>query len=795
MIVLFSVISVIVLVFGSNFAMFNSQKIWAKRGEQTFAVMIAVVTWYLLFIYLFGTFLRNLSHSLAIFILITIFLLVLTRSYSTTRSYYSRTRKYSTKSIGILIILPFSITTFINLFLYTLTEFGSLYGYFYVILIAVIELAVVIVLISLRKRQWSNYAVSLLFLGTAIYGIMLEGEYFKDVMFYVGSFVALLVSLVFTTLFYTKFAHMSYSQFFKFGKNSFAARSLLVLVALLFIVGFYLIIPSSVVAPVYSYMNYVMMLLFGGAIFYFMNFQSSNKVTDAITFLIFGGVAVYGLHYLISIAPALVIGGSTPKYALWLALSLLIMYEPSYTLTNYITNNHIEQNFSITHLVERWRRRSKLLHSRYDISQKPFRQTGGTANIYQAYDVNSGKDVIIKIPVILCKNSDFRGETIPQGEMCPTCHTKLDTQDFKDAITILKDEIRALSSLDSPYIVKQLDHFDEGSPPKTYLVEEMVDGHSFTEVFENKPIGESKMLDLMKKALHGIIHAHTHGIIHRDLNTNNLMVTGSGDVKIIDFGTAKFKSRASQSIGRLSVGGQFGTEYFSPPESHYTDLIPNREPTFSYDIYSLGCIMYFMLTGDPPQALDATSASSIYAGKSYRKDFETNLGPRCSKPVLDIILKATSFSPEMRYQSAFEMICAIEHLSGEFLVTSTEQAFSLPASPNQHFSSEININFKKQPSSLGRPSFNSISNSLNLDLQSTFTIKQSTKYTLIYDPTLNQYKIIPGKSKLYYWYFDKDGKLVRKPALDTGIYLGMKIMLFSPTGNLDDVALAYYRVS
>ncbi|MEM3193123.1 MAG: hypothetical protein QW292_13770, partial [Candidatus Parvarchaeota archaeon] len=69
------------------------------------------------------------------------------------------------------------------------------------------------------------------------------------------------------------------------------------------------------------------------------------------------------------------------------------------------------------------------------------------------------------------------------------------------------------------------------------------------------------------------------------------------------------------------------------------------------------------------------------------------------------------------------------------------------------------------------------------------------KYTLIFNQTINQYKLIPGNDPLYYWYFDKNGKLVQKQALNTGIFLGgWKVMLFAPTKDLKDVALAYYRV-
>ncbi|MEM3829385.1 MAG: serine/threonine-protein kinase [Conexivisphaerales archaeon] len=782
MMLLFSAVSFIVLVLGSNFSMLNLAEVWPRKGERVFAGLLGVVTWYLFFSSLFGSFLTGIYISILIFILITIFLFILTR-------------KYSAKSIGIVIILPFSIRTFIYLFLYNLTKIGSLYGYFYGVLGTAIELTVVITLISLEKRRWANYAVSSLFIGTAIYGILLEGEYFNNIVFYIGSFVALLVSLMFINLLFSKTNHRSFSQFFEFGKNATAGRLLLVLVVSLFIVGFYLIVPFSDIRHVNSYMSYALVLIFAGAIFYFMNSLSPNKVTDAITFILLGGVAIYGLKYLVYITPSSIIGGLTPRYTFWFILSLLIMYEPSFFLTNYIVNNKIDQNFSITHLVGRWKKRSKLLKGKnglYDISQSPFNK-GGTANIYQAYDVDHGRDVIIKIPVIICKNDDSRYETIPNGSKCAVCGADLDTQDFIEAIKILKDEIDALSFLNSPYIVKQLDHFEWGG--KTYLVEEKVKGKSFRDEFENAPGDEGRVLDLIKKALYGINHAHMRGIIHRDLNPGNLMVTNTDEVKVIDFGTAKFKSRVSMSKGRISVGGKFGTEYFSPPESYYLGFITNKEPAFSYDIYSLGCIMYMMYTGKVPAGLDVKSVAQIYPGKLFREDFKGDLSSRCSKPVLDIILKATSYYPENRYQSAFEMICAIEKRSGEFLVTGNDEVFSLSAPKGQPFSAEININFKRNISPKAMHSFNAVQNSIDIDLQSGSKMSHSIRYALIFDPNLNQYELIPGNNPLYYWYFDKNGKLIQKQALSTGIFLGgWKIMLFAPTKDLKDVALAYYRV-
>ncbi|MEM3574097.1 MAG: serine/threonine-protein kinase [Nitrososphaeria archaeon] len=782
MILLFSGVSFIVLVLGSNFAMLNLQEVWPRKVERVFAGLLGVVTWYLLFIYYFGSFLGNeYIITISIFIGITV-------------TWFKLTEKYSAKSIGIWIILPFSIITFITLFSYTFTNIGSLFGFFYGVAGIVIELAVVIIMIFLRERQWVNYVLSSLLLGTAIYGILLEGEYFKNIVFYIGSFVALLVSLKFINLLFSETGRESFSQFFQFGKKALAGRLLLYLVILLFTVGFFLIIPFSDIKHVDSYMSHVLVLIFGGAIFYFMNNQSQNKVTDAITFVLIGGIAVYGLWYLIYIAPSSIIGSSIPRDALWYILSLLIMYEPSFFLINYIVNNKIDQNFSITHRVGRWKKRAKLLKGKnglYDISKIPFNE-GGTANIYEAYDVDHGRDVIIKVPVILCKNGDSRNETIPNGGKCPVCGTDLDTQDFIEAIKILKDEIDALSFLNSPYIVKQLDHFEWGG--KTYLVEEKVKGKSFKEEFENTPGDERRVLDLIKKALYGINYAHMHGIIHRDLNPRNLMVTNTDEVKVIDFGTAKFKSRVSMSKGRISVGGKFGTEYFSPPESYFLGFITNKEPAFSYDIYSLGCIMYMMYTGKVPNGLDVNSVAQIYPGKSFREDFKRDLSSRCSKPVLDIILKATSYYPENRYQSAFEMICAIEKRSGEFLVTSNDEVFSLSTPQGQPFSAEIHINFKKNISPKAMHSFNAMRNSIDIDLQSSKSTKP-IKYTLIFNQTINQYKLIPGNDPLYYWYFDKNGKLVQKQALNTGIFLGgWKVMLFAPTKDLKDVALAYYRV-
>ena len=356
LLILFSVLAVVVIALGTNFSMFNAVKVWPKRKERGLAVAIGVVTWYLFSVYTLGSSIRSLYISLGILILITLFLFIITR-------------KYSSKSIGIVIIAPFFIATLVNLFLYTFKEFGSDYGYFYGILITVIELAVILVLIFLRKRQWANYAISLIFLGGVIYGILLEGRYFDNIYFYVGSLISLLVSLSFATMFYTKFTHMPYSQFFRFGKNNLIGKSILILVLAVFVVGFYLSIPSSSIAPISPYMDYVLMLILGGSVFYFMNFFSSTKVTDVITFILIGGVAVYGLHFLISIAPTSIIGGTTPRFAFWAMLSLLVMYEPSFTMTNYITDNKLEPNFSVTHLVGLWRRRSELLKGRNGLYQ------------------------------------------------------------------------------------------------------------------------------------------------------------------------------------------------------------------------------------------------------------------------------------------------------------------------------------------------------------------------------------------------------------------------------------------
>lgn len=784
-IILFSLISFIIFILGSDFEMLNVLDDLPNSIERVFSMFMGGITWWLFFGYFFSLIINNIYISVIVIIIMGIIILL----------------KFgdSTKSLGITIILPFFILSLITLFFKTFSEFGSRYGYFYGILMIAIEIAILSIIIFFRMRTSANYILSLIFFGGVFYGILLEGNYFgNNIIFYLISSIILIISFILITHFELSlnFTDMTYSRYFKFTDKNLIGYLLLGFVIVLFTLGFILITPYYGIIPKNVLINYFLMWLFLGAVFYFMNISSSNAATNTITFVLVSAVALYGLYFLISITPPSIIGNSTPKNIFWLVFMFLIMYEPSFNLLKYVTNAKISSRFSMTFNIQNWLKRAKVMkgkHGYYELKNKI--KEGGTANIYRAYDIQNNRDVIIKIPVIICRNCNYRMESIPTGEKCPNCKAKLNTIDFKEATEILKKEIDALLLLKSPHIVQQLDNFTWGG--KTYLVEEMIDGDSFTDLFYQKPITEKEMLNYIKKALNGINYAHMRGIIHRDLNTGNLMIEHkSNDVKIIDFGTAKFKSRLSYSEGKPSIGSKFGTDYFSPPESSFINyaikLIPNKEPTFSYDIYSLGCIMYFMLKGEFPKDL-VSNINMIYPYKTTRMDFKNELSSKCTNHCLSIILKATQFNPDDRYQSAFEMLCDIENIKGEFIVTNIGDAFSLPAIPNSSFFSEIQINFKKQLPSVKDISFNKIAKSIDINLRSNVLKEKKIKYNIIYDSVQKQYKLSPGSYKLYYWYFDKDGKIVQKQVKDTGVYLGRKVMLFSPSDQLFDVAFAYYR--
>lgn len=790
---LFFILSVLIFVLGTNFRLLQVHSTPPTRWGAFLLALLSTVSFLFLIVYLLGYYFHE---SLAI-IEDNVTLLILLSILSIFLLIYFIHEPKTEKFLGIAMVLPFSLVTFLDLFIIEFLYFAKSYGYVISIILIIVTLAGILTFVRVaKKRQWANILLSGIYLISVIYGVIQEGKYFSNFYFYLIFSLFMFISAVLISNTYTKMQNILPSDFFytnwKFGTK--IEKLLHFTIIMLILIGFFLIIPKSF--KVISLLGIISVYLSTLTAAYYIEQKAINSAFRFSIFLIYIIVALYGLLFIIMIIPQpFLTGNMSERFLIWLGISAALFYQPFYNILDDISGNKLPRQGSISYLIDRLRNRSRLLNGRYILG--PELGKGGTANVYEGFDYKKSQQVVIKIPVILCpnENCNWRDEDIPIDERCPQCGSKLDINNFKDAITLLKQEKRALEYLSYPSIVKQIDLFDEGG--KTYLVEELVKGISFFKLFDpnHKFDDEKDVISLTKKILYALHYVHVHGILHRDLNPGNIMLINATEIKIIDFGTAKFKNKRSQASGKPSVGKNFGTYEYAPPEWQLDYLLNSGEPGFSYDLYSVGGLMYLMRTGESPDGLDIKNYKFKYdRNLKYRDDFKNKLNGLFTPKVLTVILKATAFQPKDRYQSAFEMLCALEGRSGEFIVSEDGEAYELPQNGSSNLHIILTITFVKNKKHNQQPFFKSAGPSINLTVEKQSLIKKDIEVEITYDYNLKQYKILPKKDRIYFGIINEKNQILMKELEETGYYLGRKIILFSSSSSPSDFIFGYFKV-
>lgn len=168
----------------------------------------------------------------------------------------------------------------------------------------------------------------------------------------------------------------------------------------------------------------------------------------------------------------------------------------------------------------------------------------------------------------------------------------------RTAIERFRGEVRAAAQLAHPNIVTAHDADEAGS--LHFLVMEFVDGIDLAKQVEKTgPLPIRHACHFARQVALGLQHAHERGMVHRDIKPQNLMLTRQGRVKILDFGLARFASEAdadSESAKLTKEGVTLGTPDYMAPEQ----VLDSRKADIRADVYSLGCTLYFMLSGRPP---------------------------------------------------------------------------------------------------------------------------------------------------------------------------------------------------
>lgn len=199
-----------------------------------------------------------------------------------------------------------------------------------------------------------------------------------------------------------------------------------------------------------------------------------------------------------------------------------------------------------------------------------------------------------------------------------------------------QQERRILARLEHPYIARLIDGGEEaGGQP--YLVMEYVDGQPIDVWCQERRAGLGEKLDLMSRVCDAVHYAHQRLVVHRDLKPGNILVTHDGQVKLLDFGVA---SLLEEPAG--PVTGLFVTPEYASPEQ-----IEGLAVTTASDVYSLGVVLYRLVSGKLPYRTETTGRMEL-----ARAVCEQTPDPPTGTDLDDIILKALEKEPERRYESA-----------------------------------------------------------------------------------------------------------------------------------------------
>ncbi|GGL34074.1 putative serine/threonine-protein kinase [Planomonospora parontospora subsp. antibiotica] len=216
-------------------------------------------------------------------------------------------------------------------------------------------------------------------------------------------------------------------------------------------------------------------------------------------------------------------------------------------------------------------------------------------------------------------------------------------------------EAQSAASLNHPSIVAVYDTGEDTSEgaPVPYIVMEYVDGSTLRDILRaDRRLLPERAAELVDGILRALDYSHRGGIVHRDIKPANIMITRNGDVKVMDFGIAR--AMADSAATMTQTAQVIGTAQYLSPEQARGERVDARS-----DIYSTGCVLYELLTGQPPFTGDSPVAIA------YQHVREDPIPPSQIDPEIPawadaIVLKAMAKDPAHRYQSAGEMRADIQ---------------------------------------------------------------------------------------------------------------------------------------
>lgn len=266
----------------------------------------------------------------------------------------------------------------------------------------------------------------------------------------------------------------------------------------------------------------------------------------------------------------------------------------------------------------------KRLDGRYEVQE--IIGVGGMAVVYKAYDSIDDRTVSIKV-----LKDEF-----------------LANEEFKRRF---KNESKAIAVLSHPNIVKVYDvHFGD---KLQYIVMEYVDGITLKEYIQKQgTITWNDAVYFTSQILRALQHAHDRGIVHRDIKPQNIMLLPNGQIKVADFGIARF----SRSETRTMTENAIGSVHYISPEQAKGEFTDERA-----DIYSVGVVLYEMLAGKVPFEAESAVSVALMQLQNEAKRL-TEINPDIPLGLEQITVHAMQKNPSSRYQTATEMLLDIEEI-------------------------------------------------------------------------------------------------------------------------------------
>jgi serine/threonine-protein kinase len=304
----------------------------------------------------------------------------------------------------------------------------------------------------------------------------------------------------------------------------------------------------------------------------------------------------------------------------------------------------------------------KRLDGRYELLE--LIGVGGMADIYKARDMVEDKIVAAKI-------------------------LKNELAESEDFLRRFRNESKAIALLSHPNIVKI---FDVGFDKVQFIVMEYIDGITLTEYIERQGVLKWRdALHFVTQILRALQHAHDRGIVHRDIKSQNVMLLSDGTIKVMDFGIARFNRETDKTISEKAIGS---VHYISPEQAR------GEATDEKSDIYSIGVMMFEMLTGRKPFDGDNPVSIALMHMQAQPKK-PTSINSSIPDGLEEITLKAMQKEPAKRYQTAGELITDIEEFKKNPSIVFEYKYFSTDEQKVKYFdkpaTSPLNLGMTPSP--------------------------------------------------------------------------------------------------